>query len=158
MMNRDLSLGGRFATPSVHEVLEELPEKHPEAAYRRGYVDGWVGAIDAMRELMFQDGLGSRAAHDACWNHWRNTLFEWYDRSAKEAQTESPAAAYRRGYRDGWAEGTDAMWDLISVRGVGRQASYDACRQHWQEEMCVGAQGDYTRMVRPPRLHRGEET
>ena len=154
MTKKDLSMEERFATPSVCDVLKELPARHPEPAYRRGYADGWAGAIDAMRELMFEDGFGSREAHDACWNHWRSSLFEWYDRSLRDAGVESLAAAYRRGYRDGWAEGTDAMWDLISVGGVGRQPSYEACRQHWQEELCAWAQADHTKMVPPPGLKR----
>jgi len=152
MTEKDVSTEERFATPRVEEVLKELPAEHPEAAYRRGYVDGWAGATETMRVLMFEDGLGSRAAHDACWSHWRNTLFEWYDRSSGEAEPNSLAVAYRRGYRDGWAEGTEAIWDLISVRGLRRQAGYDVCREHWQGELCEWAQGDYTKMVIPPRL------
>ena len=156
MTEKDFGIDERFATPSVYDVLQELPARQPEAAYRRGYVDGWAGAIDAMGGLMFQDGLSSREAHDACWSHWRNTLFEWYDRSSRETKAESLAPAYRRGYRDGWAEGTDAMWDLISVGGVSRQASYDACRGHWRGELCAWAQGDHTKMVLPPALQRGQ--
>ena len=153
---RDPSTDERFAAPSVYDALKELPARHPEAAYRRGYADGWAGAIDAMRELTFQDGLSSQAAHDACWSHWRHALFEWYDQSSKETRPERVAAAYRRGYRDGWAEGTDAIWDLIFARGMSRQASYDACREHWRDELCQWARGDYTKMVVPPSLQRKE--
>ena len=154
MVKKDLSADKRFATPSVYDVLKELPAKHPEAAYRRAYMDGWAGAIDAMRKLMLEDGLSSRAAHDACWSHWRNTLFEWYDRSSREAEPESLAAAYRRGYRDGWAEGTDAMRDMIPAKGMTRQASYDACREHWRGELSEWAQGDFGKMVPPPAIKR----
>jgi len=154
MERRDPSVEGRFTMPDVCDALEKLPASHPEAAYRRGYADGWAGAIDAMRMLMFQDGLSSRAAHDACWNHWRNALFEWYDQSSKEAKPEGMGAAYRRGYRDGWAEGTDAMWDLIFASGKGRHVSYGVCRDHWRDQLCEWAQGDYTKMVVPPVLAR----
>lgn len=150
------SIGEPFATPSVYDVLKELPARHPEAAYRRGYADGWAGAIDAMRKLMLQDGLSSRAAYDACWSHWRSALFEWYDRSSRDPRSQNVGAAYRRGYRDGWAEGTDGIWNLIFANGMRREASYDACREHWQNELCEWAQGDYTQMVLPPALERKE--
>jgi len=154
MAKKDLSAADRFAVPNVYDLVEELVEKPPEAAYRRGYGDGWLGAIDAMRGLMFEDGLSSREAHDACWNHWRNALFEWYDRTSRKIKPESPAAAYRRGYRDGWAEGTEAMWDLIFTRGLRRHEGYAACQEHWRVELCEWAQGDPTKMVLPPVLQR----
>ena len=154
MARRDSCTDERFPAPSVDEALKDLAPKHPEAAYRRGYVGGWTGAIDAMHELMFGDGLSSQAARDACWNHWRDALFEWYDRSAKDSESDEPGLAYRRGYRDGWAEGTDAMGDLISAKGMKRQAAYDTCRDHQKVELCEWERGDHTKMVPPPKLQR----
>ncbi len=48
-----------------------------EAEYRRGYRDGWIQAVEAMHDLMFQAGMARQAAYERCWKHGERTLWEW---------------------------------------------------------------------------------
>lgn len=61
-----------------------------EETYRRGYRDGWIQAINAMQELMFERGVSRGKAHKTCWDHWEEALFEWQQRGRKESREEWP--------------------------------------------------------------------
>lgn len=66
---------------TVREILEwqdSRPVKEQlEENYRRAYRDGWVQAIGAMWDLMFERRLSRQAAFDACYDVWQNELLEW---------------------------------------------------------------------------------
>jgi len=65
---------------SAEELLARpsLPrEQVKEHEYRRGYRDGWIQAIYAMSDSMFQRHLSRQAAFDACYEHWERALRDW---------------------------------------------------------------------------------
>lgn len=68
--------------------IQDAGPESPEHAYRRGYHDGWILAIDAMHDLMFRDGLGRQKAYDAAWDHWHKALADWLDRAGDNAEIE----------------------------------------------------------------------
>ena len=135
----------------------------PERAYRCGYAEGWADGMNRLRELMLNDMLGRQAAYDACWSYWHRELFEWYDgfRQALTADNpltapdpEQPEVSHRRGYRDGWIEAIDAMWDLMFANKMTREPAYARCREHWEKVLCAWRDGDCSQMVIPPPLER----
>ncbi len=64
--------------------IEPEPET-AEEAYRWGYHDGWVQAIDALHDQMFQHGRSRQAAYDVAWSFWVE-LFDWM----REAWDQEP--------------------------------------------------------------------
>ncbi len=153
--------------PTGTSVLGNVPEggipDDPERAYRCGYVDGWAGGMNRLHEMMLSDRLSRQAAYDACWSYWHRELFEWYDgfRQALTAdnpltppQPERPRVSHRRGYRDGWIEALDAMWDLMFVNNTTREPAYARCCEHLDEALRAWRDGDCSQMVIPPSLER----
>lgn len=65
-------------------------ENEREREYRRAYRDGWVQAIDAMHDLMFQDRLSRQAAYDRCWEHLNGPLLEWLQQTPPLNSMQSP--------------------------------------------------------------------
>lgn len=49
--------------------LMSLPPEKAEEAYRRGYRDGYVAALQAV--------YSNREIPEKHWNHWEKTLFDW---------------------------------------------------------------------------------
>lgn len=68
-----------FTYADIDRLLnEEPPELTREREYRRGYVDGWIQAIDALHDLLFQYRLSRQQAYDVAWNHAiHGELLEW---------------------------------------------------------------------------------
>lgn len=63
-------------TSTWADIMSAGPEL-PEHAYRRGYHDGWVMAIDALHDLMFQERHSRQRAYDLAWEHWEGPLLDW---------------------------------------------------------------------------------
>ncbi len=53
----------------ARQLADLPPEQQREREYRRGYVDGYVQAVDALHDLLFQHGLSRQAAYELAWNH-----------------------------------------------------------------------------------------
>ena len=155
--------GDPAGAPALGDVPEGGTRDNPESAYRRGYVDGWVNGMDRFHGMMLDDRLSRQAAYDACWSYWQRELFEWYD-GFREALTadnpltptepERPQVSRRRGYRDGWIEALDAMWDLMFANNMTREPAYARCRQHLEDELLPWRDGDCSQLVIPPPLPR----
>jgi hypothetical protein len=56
-------------------------ETEYERTYRRGYLDGWVTAHDAVI-----DG----ATHDDLWHHWRTELTTWETTNLEQLEFPPP--------------------------------------------------------------------
>ena len=57
--------------------LDELHTKEQcERAYRRGYRDGFIEAVNAYYDLM-RTRLSKNEAYSRCWDHWEKMLAEW---------------------------------------------------------------------------------
>ena len=59
-----------------HEEQRPVKERLEED-YRRGYRDGWVQAVLAMSDLMFQDRLSRQTALNICYDLWQGELLDW---------------------------------------------------------------------------------
>ena len=69
---------GCMTLEDIRRHGEQKPvEERLEEDYRRGYRDGWIQAVLAMRDLMFQDRLSRQTAYDACYDFWEAQLLEW---------------------------------------------------------------------------------
>lgn len=161
MVNHDESESSR--TPVRGDASAGMAPANPERAYRYGYVDGWTDGMTRFRELMLDDRMSRQAAYDACWSHWHRELFEWYDgfRQALTADSpltptepEQPHVSRRRGYRDGWIEALDAMWDLMFSNNMTREPAHARCREHLEAALRPWRDGDCSQMVVPPPLPR----
>lgn len=78
--------------------FSELVAKHTprtlaeEEEYRRGYVDDWVQAVDAMHDLMFKYRMPRQEAYDLAWDHGLyGPLHDWKLR-AEDGQFGFPPA------------------------------------------------------------------
>lgn len=69
---------------------ETIPEVSEESTYRRGYKDGWIAAVHALSDLMFQAGASRRNAIQAGFNHWQDELLSWERRATDENHIEIP--------------------------------------------------------------------
>ena len=69
---------GFMTLEDIRRYEEQKPvEERLEKNYRRGYRDGWVQAVLAMGDLMFQGKLTRQAALDTCYEFWNKQLFDW---------------------------------------------------------------------------------
>ncbi|MGI8854453.1 MAG: hypothetical protein ACR2JW_01755 [Thermomicrobiales bacterium] len=59
-----------------------------ESAYRRGYRDGWVQAMDAFHDLLPR--WGREGAYSACWNFWLRALCRWVKDDCTRARLPPP--------------------------------------------------------------------
>lgn len=68
-----------YTMADIARELDALPlETLREMEYRRGYVDGWVQAVDALHDLMFDYRLDRQAAYEVAWNHGMyGELWKW---------------------------------------------------------------------------------
>jgi len=157
---------GPAHAPTVGDTAAPATSSEPEHAYRHGYCQGWEAGIGRLRNLMFDDMLSRQAAYDACWSYWHRELFEWYDgfRHALTSEhpltapePEAPNVSRRRGYRDGWIEGIDAMWDLMFAHGMTREPAHARCREHLEQALNPWRDGDCGTMVIPPPMERRGE-
>ena len=67
----------RTAKESLEWQAKRPVRERLEESDRRAYRDGWVQAIGAMRDLMFERRLSRQAAFDACYDVWQGALHEW---------------------------------------------------------------------------------
>jgi hypothetical protein len=72
-----------------------------------------------------------------------------------DAESSLAEEAYRGGYRDGWIQAAETMYDLMSDRQLPLQAAYDACRNHWVMTLLPWRLGDCSRVVSPPAMSSG---
>lgn len=64
----------------VFTLEDAYADRRPESAeeaYRRGYADGWIKALDAMHDAMFGEHAPRQAAYDRLWTFWEHTLSAW---------------------------------------------------------------------------------
>lgn len=61
---------------------QQPPEETAEQAYRRGYADGYIQALN--------DVYRSRPIRQQLWDFWHNTLFDWVKRGDDGETTELP--------------------------------------------------------------------
>lgn len=62
---------------TLADAYKEREPESAEAAYRRGYCDGWIQAVEAMHDLMFDRRLSRQAAYEQAWDHWQGALAKW---------------------------------------------------------------------------------
>jgi hypothetical protein len=72
-----------------------------------------------------------------------------------DAESGLAEEAYRRGYRDGWIQAAETMYDLMSDRQLPLQAAYDACWNHWMMTLLPWRLGGHDRSVLPPAASQG---
>ena len=68
----------------LQKAIDAGTEELCESEYRRGYADGWIQAIEAMHDLMFDRGLSRQAAYEAGFSHWQGPLVSWQRQGAGE--------------------------------------------------------------------------
>ena len=69
----------------LERALANIPrEELGEHEYRRGYADGYIVAVEAMHDLMFDRGLSRQAAYDKQWQHWHGALLSWVSGDCSE--------------------------------------------------------------------------
>ncbi|MBI3957243.1 MAG: hypothetical protein HY328_00440 [Chloroflexi bacterium] len=61
---------------------QTVPEETPEQAYRRGYTDGYVQALN--------DAYHSQSIPRRLWDFWHNTLSAWAKRGDDGAEEFPP--------------------------------------------------------------------
>jgi len=77
---------------------EQRPiEEQLEEEYRRGYRDGWIQAVLALSDLMFQDRLSRRIALDACYDLWQNELLDWARGDCSHTELPPDQAVFKKG-------------------------------------------------------------
>lgn len=58
--------------------LAKAHEETAEQAYRRGYCDGWVVALDTIHDMLFQWRLSRQKAYDFLWMYGMyGKLHDW---------------------------------------------------------------------------------
>ncbi len=55
-------------------------QESAEAAYRRGYRDGFLAACDTLHGLMFKERRSRLAAYEEAWAFAQDELTEWTER------------------------------------------------------------------------------
>ncbi len=90
---------GQLRIYSAKELLESpLTRDTDEQTYRRAYRDGWVQALYAIGEAMFERHMSRDASHQACWQHWEDQLAYWMQRANDgEVTRETPPAVHLKG-------------------------------------------------------------
>lgn len=69
--------GGVLRVWTGKELFESEPEPEvPEHAYRRGYRDGWVVAVQELHHIS-ERVKSLSVAYDAVWTHWERGLLRW---------------------------------------------------------------------------------
>ncbi len=68
-------------TMTLDELLA-LPPETSEQAYRRGYCDGYIVAL--------QEAAGNRPVNAKLWNFWQNNLIDWMKKANSETKMELP--------------------------------------------------------------------
>ena len=92
----------RFKLQTPAEIIQEwekIPQEQKDAQereYRRGYRDGWVQAIDALHDLMFQEHASREEAYYLAWEHWEGALLEWEMRAQTKPHFEIPPTELTR--------------------------------------------------------------
>lgn len=76
----------KFQPMTLSELLAQPPETG-EQAYRRGYRDGYVAALQAV--------YASRGIPPHLWDFWQDTLLDWQKRG--ETSVELPPVAPVKG-------------------------------------------------------------
>jgi hypothetical protein len=72
-----------------------------------------------------------------------------------DAESGMVEEAYRRGYRDGWIQAAETMYDLMSDRQLPLQAAHDTCWNHWMTTLLPWRLGDRSQMISPPAMNSG---
>jgi len=75
------------------ELVESRARETAEAAYRRGYQDGWLNALQALHDLAYDAKAPNQIVFERLWGFgFRGELHEWRLRGERPgaSRTERP--------------------------------------------------------------------